>query len=69
MNFLGSQSEVVQWFRFFPFKMRNAQITGTASYPAFCPDVMVLTQHPGTDTWSGWFDRDWENLKGQASEQ
>ncbi len=65
-DFLGSQSEVVQWFRFFPFRMRNAQITETASYPAFCPDVMVLTQHPGTDVWSGWFDRDWENLVGSS---
>lgn len=65
-DFLGSQADVAQWFRFFPFRIRNSQITETGTYPAFFPDVMVLTQHPGIDAWSGWFDRDWENLVGSA---
>lgn len=63
-NFLGSQSEVVQWFSSFSLMMSNTRITGAASYPIFSPDVMVLTQSPGTNAWSGWFDRDWENLEG-----
>lgn len=65
-DFLASQSDVVQWFRFFPFRIRSSQITEAATYPAFFPDVMILTQHPGTDVWSGWFDRDWENLVGSS---
>lgn len=61
--FLGSQSEMVQWFRYFPFRIRNGDITEEVSYPSFCPDVMVLTRQSGTDAWSGWFDRNWENLQ------
>lgn len=68
-DFLASQADTIQWFRFFPLRMRNAQISEAASYPAFCPDVMVLTQHPGIDAWSGWFDRNWEDLEGQAQKK
>lgn len=63
-DFIDSIDDVVLWFRFFSLRLRNNH-SETGSYPGFCPDVMVLTEHPGIDAWSGWFDRNWENLEGQ----
>jgi len=63
-DFLSSKVDIIQWFRIFPFRMRNVHISEIATYPAFCPDVMVLSKYPDVDVWSGWFDRNWENLKG-----
>ncbi len=65
-DFLLSQSEIMRWFRFFPSRLRSSQITEEGSYPVFCPDVMVLTQNPDIYSWSGWFDRNWENLAGSS---
>jgi pimeloyl-ACP methyl ester carboxylesterase len=66
-DFLGSQSEVVQWFSSLSLMMRNSHRIGEmASYPIFSPDVMVLTRSPGINAWSGWFDRNWENLEGAS---
>lgn len=63
-DFLSSKVDIIQWFRVFPYRMRYVHISESATYPAFCPDVMVLSKYPDVDVWSGWFDRNWENLKG-----
>jgi predicted esterase len=61
-----SDPEVIEaWFAFFSLRFRGYQVNETASYPGYSPDVMVLTRNPLIDVWSGWFDRNWENLSGR----
>lgn len=61
----GDPSLAEQWFAYFSLRFRGYQVDQTASNPGNSPDVMVLSRNPISDTWSGWFDRNWENLSGQ----
>jgi hypothetical protein len=65
-SLLPDSAAVASWFHYFPFRFRSFWVDERASYPGFCPDVMVLTPHPIKDAWSGWFDRNWENLVGHS---
>lgn len=58
-------SEAATWCAEFLFRLRNADVSEASTYPGFCPDVMALTDSPYSDAWSGWFDRNWENLEGR----
>jgi hypothetical protein len=60
-----SAAAAAAWCSGFQFRLRNVDVGGSATYPGFCPDVMALTMEPFTDAWSGWFDRNWENLEGR----
>ncbi len=57
-----------QYFLNFQFRLRNSYINELMGTPSFCPDVFVMTSHPMSDAWSGWFDRYWENLQGQEAD-
>ncbi len=51
--------------RYFPLRFRNFYSNELLSYPAFSPDVFVFERNMFQDSWSGWFDRNWENLSGR----
>jgi hypothetical protein len=61
----SGSAEAARWCANFQFRLRNADVGESATYPGFCPDLMILTGNPFEDAWSGWFDRNWENLEGR----
>lgn len=65
-RFLTSSGAAKRYFFEFQFRLRNSYINELMGYPAFCPDVFVMTANPFKDEWAGWFDRNWENLQGRA---
>ncbi len=57
---LTSAESAKQYFSNFQFRLRNSYINELMGYPAFCPDIFIMTSHPFQDEWTGWFDRNWE---------
>jgi hypothetical protein len=64
-SLLGNAAAIESWFTYFPFRFRMYRVDETATYPGFVPDVAVITSNPYWDAWSGWFDRNWQNLSGR----
>jgi len=60
-----TETSIGEFFGYFQLRFRTYYEGTLVGYPAFCPDVFLVTDNVFRNVWSGWFDRNWENLQGQ----
>ena len=60
-----TEASIAQFFEYFQLRFRAYYQSTLVGFPAFCPDVFLVTDNVFRDVWSGWFDRNWENLRGR----
>jgi len=61
----ATEASISEFFGYFQLRFRTYYEGTLVGYPAFCPDVFLVADNVFRDAWSGWFDRNWENLQGR----